>query len=323
MEEIDEDILVDILSRLPARPLGQLKSTNKRWYRLISDPYFVKLHLERSKKDTTGARQKVLKVSNRFCWKQQGIDTEFVGFKLFESGGQEMAIPYHRDPITWPFQPLKSVKIGGSCDGLICLVIHSGHRPTIRLWNPTTSEYRELPNVCHRREPNPVHEYWHSSIFGLGYDSGADDYKEVMMPEVDTEFPGLGILDGCLCIYTARFDLPWNGHFEAWTMKEYGAKKSWAKMISISMIEPPCVNIVQFLSLRNGKVHLAGCTADRTLTVLYDKDKGVGPLLLNNDYHFSDNNNWSYFLSTVCEESLVSPYRGAGVTERAGGNEGR
>ncbi|PKI68191.1 hypothetical protein CRG98_011390 [Punica granatum] len=179
MEEIDEDILVDILSRLPARPLGQLKSTNKRWYRLISDPYFVKLHLERSKKDTTGARQKVLKVSNRFCWKQQGIDTEFVGFKLFESGGQEMAIPYHRDPITWPFQPLKSVKIGGSCDGLICLVIHSGHRPTIRLWNPTTSEYRELPNVCHRREPNPVHEYWHSSIFGLGYDSGADDYKVI------------------------------------------------------------------------------------------------------------------------------------------------
>ncbi|KAI3944636.1 hypothetical protein MKW98_021094 [Papaver atlanticum] len=45
----DEDIVCDIPSRLPVKSLLRLKCVSKRWYSLIQDPYFVDLHLIRSK----------------------------------------------------------------------------------------------------------------------------------------------------------------------------------------------------------------------------------------------------------------------------------
>lgn len=45
----DDDIVCDILSRLPVKSLLRFKCVYKRWYSLIRDPYFVDLHLIRSK----------------------------------------------------------------------------------------------------------------------------------------------------------------------------------------------------------------------------------------------------------------------------------
>ncbi|KAI3932272.1 hypothetical protein MKW98_024992 [Papaver atlanticum] len=52
---LDEDIVCDILSRLPVKSLLRFKCVSKRWCSLIQDPYFVDLHFARSK-----ARQHLL-----------------------------------------------------------------------------------------------------------------------------------------------------------------------------------------------------------------------------------------------------------------------
>ncbi|PHU05508.1 hypothetical protein BC332_26330 [Capsicum chinense] len=46
-----DDIIMEILYRLPVRDLFQFKCVSKLWNALISDPYFVNKHLYRAKND--------------------------------------------------------------------------------------------------------------------------------------------------------------------------------------------------------------------------------------------------------------------------------
>ncbi|KAM3288200.1 hypothetical protein P3S67_021630 [Capsicum chacoense] len=46
-----DDIIMEILYRLPVRDLVQFKCVSKLWNALISDPYFVNKHLDHAKND--------------------------------------------------------------------------------------------------------------------------------------------------------------------------------------------------------------------------------------------------------------------------------
>ncbi|EEF35969.1 hypothetical protein RCOM_1028290 [Ricinus communis] len=48
MTHVPEDIAIDILLRLPVKPLLRFKCVSKTWYSLISDPCFIKSHLQLS-----------------------------------------------------------------------------------------------------------------------------------------------------------------------------------------------------------------------------------------------------------------------------------
>ncbi|GJU55151.1 F-box associated domain containing protein [Tanacetum coccineum] len=48
IEDIPENIIADILSRLPVKKVINCKSVCKNWHKLVSDSYFVDLHLSRS-----------------------------------------------------------------------------------------------------------------------------------------------------------------------------------------------------------------------------------------------------------------------------------
>ncbi|RZB41108.1 hypothetical protein D0Y65_055380 [Glycine soja] len=43
-----DELIEEILSRLPVKPLIQFKCVCKGWNSLMSDPYFIKLHLSKS-----------------------------------------------------------------------------------------------------------------------------------------------------------------------------------------------------------------------------------------------------------------------------------
>ncbi|PKI76109.1 hypothetical protein CRG98_003470 [Punica granatum] len=343
MEKLSDDILVEILTRIPATSVTRLKLTNKKWCALISHPLFVKAHGERLRTDMRAACLKVLKI-DRLCFQRtvSASRPQSLSFEVFEGVSVDKAMNSLHDPIS-RFPPIK-IQVAGSCDGLICFTQLSCLHHIISLWNPSTKEVRNLPNDPNG--PNLGFSQWLSFGLGIGYDCQTGDYKvvravcsrneqcvkqivvdvfmlktnawrrihdnprgklscdsfylngavhwfmrsrteaedscaivsfdlatekfrELPMPETNanTEFQGIGIIDGRLVVYTAKR--------------------------------------VQVLSLRNGKILLG---LDRNEIVLYDIADGSFQFLLDIG--------WSGFRYEfiVYVESFISPYPGQGTS---------
>lgn len=136
----------------------------------------------------------------------------------------------------------------------------------------------------------------------VSFDLAAEKFREASTLESSegTEFLGIGILDGCSLVYTVYWN--WNGCFEAWAMKGYDMKSSWAKVLIIpGQLLPTPSMYVQLISMRNGKILLG---LDWNETVLFGVEEG--------SCQFLPNTGWSDFRYEFngFVESLVSPYLG-------------
>ncbi|XP_050290062.1 F-box/LRR-repeat/kelch-repeat protein At2g27520-like [Quercus robur] len=54
LNDLSEDVLMDIFSRLPVKTLLQFKSVCKSWYDIIKDPIFITKHVNRSNHSNNG-----------------------------------------------------------------------------------------------------------------------------------------------------------------------------------------------------------------------------------------------------------------------------
>ncbi|KAI8561469.1 hypothetical protein RHMOL_Rhmol04G0342200 [Rhododendron molle] len=54
--DLPHEVVYDILSRLPVKPLCRFKSVSKSWLALITDPHFIKSHLHQSMKSNTNQK---------------------------------------------------------------------------------------------------------------------------------------------------------------------------------------------------------------------------------------------------------------------------
>ncbi|KAL3726849.1 hypothetical protein ACJRO7_031707 [Eucalyptus globulus] len=106
-ESFSEEIIIDILLRLPAPSLVRFKCVCKWWRSLISDPGFVQSHLQRLKAGDSIPSQKII---------------------------GHVVVPHRIKPFWNP-------RVVGSCDGLVCLIGPC----SFLIYNPTTREYVELP----------------------------------------------------------------------------------------------------------------------------------------------------------------------------------
>ncbi|XP_050219543.1 F-box/kelch-repeat protein At3g06240-like [Mercurialis annua] len=154
MSRLPEDLIIEILSRLPAKPLIRFKKVSKIWNSIISDPQFIKLHLQRAKQTNNNVRLLLSTFS------PQSLD-----FEAFSNGDLSNAITKVSFPEIVKGPPTFYVKIIGSCDGLVCLLDDHG---TMFLWNPTTEECKKLPN--------PKGAIYSMFLHGVGYNVGTDDY---------------------------------------------------------------------------------------------------------------------------------------------------
>lgn len=159
-ESFAEDILIEILLRLPIKSLGRFKCVCKRWWSLISDRGFAKSHLERLKAGDIISSQRIFKTR----------PLETINYELLDGsiGGEDdrAVVKFHEprmDDSSWPLE------LVGSCDGLVCLSV-MGYSGFV-LYNPTTKKCRNLPSSDHFRPDG--------FLFGFGYDSRSDDYKIV------------------------------------------------------------------------------------------------------------------------------------------------
>ncbi|WMV46688.1 hypothetical protein MTR67_040073 [Solanum verrucosum] len=154
---LPEELITEILLRLPVEPLLKFRSVSKSW--LISSPEFVKSHLSVSANNKDYTHHRVMRSF------RGTLDLkDYTLSSLFSESVTEVFDLNYRNE--WPH----SVMILGSVNGLICLV---GERYDLFLWNPSNRKYKKLP------DPTSTMWFEQGRIYGFGYDEFHDDYKLV------------------------------------------------------------------------------------------------------------------------------------------------
>ncbi|XP_016581867.2 F-box/kelch-repeat protein At3g06240-like [Capsicum annuum] len=149
---LPEQIVEEILSRLPLRSLLRFKCVSKIWEALISDPYFHKMMMHQSPDSN----------SQKLLIRKMFGDTAPSRFKFYSSSLSTFEDVQQLDPPLTHY--VGRYHIFSSFDGLVLLAADT----QLFLWNPLTRETVLLPYT----EYNIIY-----TSFGLGYDDATDGYK--------------------------------------------------------------------------------------------------------------------------------------------------
>ncbi|KAK8478905.1 hypothetical protein V6N11_082276 [Hibiscus sabdariffa] len=140
---VPHDLIEDILAKLPVKSLVRFKYVSEQWFRLITDPSFIDLHLSNQLKNGPG-----------FVTASSGSLICYVGSRSYVFLG---SMTVNRDSCTIPHSDIWLVSVSkdndyemlNSCDGILCFQ----GRFNIWVHNPATKEYRLLPSgpwcSCH------------------------------------------------------------------------------------------------------------------------------------------------------------------------------
>ena len=164
--DLPEDLVVEILSRLPVKSLMRFKSVHKSWHALIRNHSFITQHHRWATSDNQG-RGVV------FTHKHQGQ----THVALLSNDTLEMS----RDIEMLSFFPENFYRlvIDGPCNGIFFLYGKSSeclYGEEIMQWNPATRESKLLPIIKQRsRYSGPYVAY----NFGFGIDPKTNDLKVV------------------------------------------------------------------------------------------------------------------------------------------------
>ncbi|XP_058768910.1 F-box/kelch-repeat protein At3g23880-like [Vicia villosa] len=161
---LPEELVAEVLSYLPAKSLTQLRCVSKSWNTLISDPQFIKLHLQRSKKNRN--------LTQILC---MSLGSYILPFPLNTLLNNPSIINSTKD--YFPYNPKYRYIFVGSCNGLFCFVltlykITYPENTWFQLWNPATNTLSKIYTM-------PNFDYFRFSGFSFGYDNSADTYKFV------------------------------------------------------------------------------------------------------------------------------------------------
>ncbi|KAK7318643.1 hypothetical protein RJT34_03347 [Clitoria ternatea] len=167
---IPQELINEILLRLPVKSLLRFKCVSKLWFSLISNPRFAKSHFDLAASPT-----------HRFLLRSKHNDPQVKSFNievLLDDDDSDVVnldfpkptpVPEHRyDPRIhiWGL-PLWNM---GSCRGFILL---SNYMGDLMVWNPSTG-------VC-RRIPDSPSDLPAAYLNGIGYDESTDDYLVVLL----------------------------------------------------------------------------------------------------------------------------------------------
>ncbi|KAF7813723.1 F-box/kelch-repeat protein [Senna tora] len=149
-KNLPQEVLINILLRLPVKSLLRFKSVSKLWLSLISNPSFAKSHFQ---------------LSSSLPHRLLHIDESHVSSIDFNSSFyDDSALLHLHSPIT----PLPS-EIWGSSRGFVLLDGYSN----FYVWNPSTASCKTVP-CC------PMPPQFAPFIHGFGYDASHDDYLIVV-----------------------------------------------------------------------------------------------------------------------------------------------
>ncbi|KAL1292955.1 hypothetical protein HN51_053520 [Arachis hypogaea] len=157
---LPDELIREILLRLPARSLLRLRRVCSSWKSLISSSQFAKDHLQHSTAaDPSLSGPRV--AYHHFCHYGFG---DFSLRSLIENSSKPTEVVL--------FEERRNYKVIGSCNGLLCLLFNdAGINTCVRLWNPCTGLLTTPSVECGD----------FLSDRGFGYDHVNDKYKLVVI----------------------------------------------------------------------------------------------------------------------------------------------
>lgn len=167
---LPEDLVIEILVRLPVKSLVRFKCVCKRWSALTRNPGFIAMHINSNSSNSL------------VSWNDNsdGLIVGHDGYHVFPKGW------FCEQPVDLTFGlETKPNIVLGPCDGIFCLYwtrpdIMEGHfrLPSIVLWNPATREVNMLPKSSFDFPSYKPVDY---CMVGFGFDGKAKTYKVVKL----------------------------------------------------------------------------------------------------------------------------------------------
>ncbi|XP_057730768.1 F-box/kelch-repeat protein At3g23880-like [Arachis stenosperma] len=158
LPDLPEELIIEILLRLPARTLVSLRSMCRSWRNLISSPDFTRKHLRRS-----CLRDPSLTSLRIACYNRgNGVRYDSFGILSVQSIMENPSEPTKVDY----FSGQSYNRIVGSCHGLLCFFEDDGQNLHGFLWNPCTGFIFQSPQISGQ-----------AILCGFGYDHFSDSYK--------------------------------------------------------------------------------------------------------------------------------------------------
>uniref|UniRef100_M1D3F7 F-Box protein n=1 Tax=Solanum tuberosum TaxID=4113 RepID=M1D3F7_SOLTU len=172
---LPEELVIEILLKLPIKSLLKFKCISKSWLALISSSEFVKTHLRLNANNKEYTHHKVMmRCISNYGFKSCSLTSLFNESCVTEAKD----LDYPTKSYGWE-RDRYDVSILGSINGLICLV---NDDKELFLWNPSIRKHKKLPDPRTSLPPQggPRRAY------GFGYDEVHDDYKVVIFNEIET-----------------------------------------------------------------------------------------------------------------------------------------
>lgn len=191
LSKLSEEMMVQIMSRLPPKSLMRFKSVHKSLYTLIINPNFAAKHLSVSKRNKLSSTTTIL--FKRYVLRDMDTDKREMVLSLFNylsrdhNDDGDHHLPTVMEDLDIPssmglkkrngFYGIEAVEITGHCDEIICL---SDYRKQVVLCNPSIKEFKLLPvSSLLLSSPNFTRDSCPAAAVGFGYDLKSKIYKVV------------------------------------------------------------------------------------------------------------------------------------------------
>ena len=165
---LSNDLISEILVRVPVKSLIQCQLVSKTWLSLIKNPVFIKAQLRRAIRSGSDETLMIVRYS---C--STSTESAKLKLSLFDVDSKQIV-----SEIKYPYsqgesRSLPPLTVVGSANGIVCVVLHETSRmDRFFLWNPAT---RQSSSVIPGRGLST------SRAIGFGYDPVDGDYKIVVV----------------------------------------------------------------------------------------------------------------------------------------------
>ncbi|KAE8674677.1 Detected protein of unknown function [Hibiscus syriacus] len=166
--ELPEMLVLEILSKLHVKSLTRLRCVCKTWSSSFETPHFNTKHHQNNLKNNN------LNLLLKRC---HGYTRDNIHYfsQLSIEKDQNFRVKYN---IHLPFFEnfVHAPLVHGPCNGILCLTDLSCFGHNVALWNPSTREFKILPQSTVQR-PHRLLDFSSFNFLGFGYDSQTDDFK--------------------------------------------------------------------------------------------------------------------------------------------------